>query len=354
MEKMYREAARQGHLSPTAFDPIGESIMWLVVSEAQKEGGLQARLSSYTMAKILRSTRNRIRCRLKKLCRFGLVRIETAWRNDGTRKKKTQLISINPVVGQLMEPGTKPSVFTTVSKHLVGIGLARLEYEEDVQGFETDCLYGEPEPPREDGMEYINDDARLDALVAAESADKAQKVRDQMLWRDRDKDFVSGCARIWVFGQSEMGRGTARPNWAGDIKNMPSQAMRERRELTKTFRQYGCRTASLAWYIFACGVPAMDEKTGKPQFDLTVPHRQFATIDRKPSQFTKHFNAILKDAYFIQIAKKGWQTIGSKLHEIYGDIIDVGPEDGEAEKDKIGFTIGSNDVELGDVNAVQA
>jgi hypothetical protein len=346
-DQMARHGRRQELYDTVLFDPISSDIIWLILNQSHNSPGDSITMSSYHISKILHTTRKRVRTRLVKLCTFGLVKVVSEWRNDGTNKRTAMTITPSPYLVHIMQTDTKPATRLAAIKHFINLGLDdRLKSsDEDLQGFNDTCLYGDS---NEEQISTGDVSQKLNELVELESTSKARKIKEQMKWREYDAGFVSACANIWVFGQSKMGHGTARPNWDGETKDLAPSAQRERRELTKTFRQYGGKIAALSWYIFSCGVPKLD-KNGKPIFDLNAPHRQFATIDKRPATFTKYFNAILKDSFFQKFARKDWETVGAALREYFGDLIDIGPEDGETERDKLGYIIGNDELTVEDV-----
>jgi len=343
-DQLSRHSRKLGVYDDTFCDPISSDIVWLALNECDQQGIDKVQLSSYSMANRLHTTRKRVRLRYHKLAHFGLVKVTTEWRNDGTNKRTPTHLQPSPYLIRILQPGTKPALKLEAVKHFVALGLERFESEERLQGFEAHCPYGQDIP--EDEIRESDAMARLNQLVRMADTNKADKIREAELWRGHDEAFMLGAARLWVYAQSAMGHGTAQPNWSGETKNLSPTASKERRELSKTFRQYGGRITGLAWYIFVCGVPGKDGQ-GRVKFDLSVPHRQFASIDKKPSTFVKHFNAILKDPYFVRFAKKEWEAVYPSLKTYFQDVLDVTPFDGETPQLKLGYNIG-DDVSLED------
>lgn len=175
-------------------------------------------------------------------------------------------------------------------------------------------------------------------MMGREDKAKADKARTDALWRERSDLWVTGSAELWVQAQSLLGMGASRPNWEGPIGLLSPTAKRERSELVKTYQSFGGRITGLAWYIFCCGIPQRD-KYGKLLYSPDEPHRQFITVDRKPSQFTKHFNAIMKDPEFLKIAKEDFTKFKIILQKYFGGVLDVSPR-GRSEIDLLGFTLG--------------
>ena len=215
-------------------------------------------------------------------------------------------------------------------KQFLAKGIERLNYEGDLQGFTVDVPLGDEEPKEATQQQPENDDdaeEKLNELIAQTNEDKAKKQREASEWRRKGDAFVNGASKLWIFAQSQMGHGTAHPNWGGDRKLLSPGASRERQELVKIFQQYGGKTAALAWYVFAGGVPDLDENTGRPKFTLVAPHRQFASQDKRPSQFAKYFNAILQDKFFKDFATKTWEATEPALRSYFPDTIDQEPRD---------------------------
>lgn len=344
---------KHGHQEVVGFDPIAAALLCFLLNQKKdyKNGGLI--ISSYGLSVKLSTTRKRIRTRLLRLSLFGLVKVETSWRNDGTSKRRPMQVFPNPYLFTLLGKESKQALKAQAVKYFAALGMRRLEgFDDDVQGFSVDHPYGSNEPS--DNKSTIEEtsaeiEAKLGEMVEAADLESARKLKEQIAWREYDEKFVAGSAKMWVSLQSAMGYGTSEPNWSGEQSIMPVQAKRERRELTKVFQQYGCKVAALAWYIFAGGQAKLDNQ-GKPEFIPNVPHRQYASVDKKPSQFSKHFNAILNDGYFKDFSKKGWYDIEAKLKSYYSEIWDVNPRDCESYVEKLGYELGNTEATLGDVN----
>ena len=350
-DQLSREGRKLDIHEQTAFDPIASDLMAYLLNNAFSKGkGTTVSVSTYFLSRYLHTTRKRIRRRLKLLAKFGILKCVSQWRQDGTNKRKPLEITLNEYLTHTLRAGAKPAERLAAVKHFIGLGLARMECEEEIQGFEVDTEFGKEEPQPDFSTPTRTTAEKLDELIASEDQEKANKIKEARLWRERDAAFISSSARIWVFGQAGSGRGTAKPHWEGEISSLAPTARRERLELTKIFQQYGGRIAALSWYVFACGVPALDAK-GNPIFCADIPHRQYASIDKKPSTFAKHFNAILKDPFFIDFAKKGWLKTEAALRDYYETSLDVRPKTGATDYQLVGFEFGEKTIALSEVTA---
>jgi hypothetical protein len=323
----------------TDLDPIAESVIrWLVGTERET-----IKISSSDLAKRINSTRQRVRSRIEGLARYGLIQVVTSWRQDGTSRRKPMEITLNPMLLAILKPGVKASLKMAAAKSFVAKSESRLSLtDENLQGFKDDVLYGDPDasaPFTEEQAEL-----KLADVIAAEDLAKADRARENLIWRQHGDKFVEGCAEVWVYAQTTLGYGEARPNWEGKPGDLSPAARRERRELVKTFEMYGARVTGIAWLLFAGGAPTLD-KDGRPVFNHMAPHIQYASTDKKPSFFSKHFNAVLKDPRFKTAATETWDTVSLFLNDTYGKVIEVGPREGD-EYSKCGIIIGQITPEL--------
>jgi len=330
------------------FDPTVMIMLWVLMQQDTDDQGV-VHLGRGAWANAVGDTARKIRSRDHLLAQYGLIKVVTPWRNDGTLKRLPMQITINPKLVTVLGHGVRPSLRNAAIKHFIGLGLRRVDASEIIQGFETDCKYGVEEPiPTETQDDAM---AKLNEMVASIDVEKANKNADLIYWRDRSNEFVEIAALMWVRGQSMLGYGQEQPNWVGS--DLSPAARRERTELTKTFQQYGGLVTGLAWYVYCGGVPAVNEKTGKREYIPDSPHRQFVGCDKKPSHFAKHFNAILKDPIFKTYATLRWDEIGGNLKEFFSDypaILEIGPRDGETVYDKLGYDFGKQSVSIDEVN----
>lgn len=350
-DQLARECRKQDVYELTSFDAIASDTLGIILNECHDSRSETISMSSYQLSRRTNSTRRRIRRRLEELARYGLVKLRSEWRNDGSNKRKPMQITPHPWLFQLLTVGAKPAHKNQAVKHFVAIGISRLDYDEPVQGFKVDCPVGDIEPEQQEQPDREQTENQINELIEREKAAHARKLKEQEEWRRDGDRFVEACATIWTRAQAKSGNGSARPNWSGDKRHMPPAASKERLELIKVFQQYGGRVGALTWYIFACGLPAIDENTGKRVYNPRIPHRQFITTDKRPSHYAKYFNAILQDRYFLQFAKKEWAETEPQLREYYQDVLDKQPRDGAKDTDKIGFTFGDTAPTLEEVTA---
>lgn len=333
LDQMDQECWRQGHHEQAAFDLISIELITLIYEGVKQSGGDFCRISSSMFGKLTKSSAAKVDVRLRHLARYGLIRCESPWRNDGSGLRANLVTYPNPIIMALLGIDKMTRHKAPVIQHYVKMGLGRLDQETDVQGFRTDCAYGYPEPESQGGA--LEAGEGLIRMIAGADEEKARKDAENSLWRERDGSFVSGAANIWVFAQSQFGNGQSRPNWEGELTQLSPGARKERMELTKTFQRFGGRASALAWFVFVGGIADLDER-GNPRFSLIDPHRQYVTIDKKPSQFAKHFNSILKDKIFIEIATKQWGSYNSELSRYFGEAI-LFPPRYETEYSLLGF-----------------
>ncbi len=346
-----RESRKNGQLEITCFDGVASDMLALILNRCTEAGkdktpAPSVKISSYTFAKICHSSRRRVRYRLEKLASYGLLKIQSDWRNDGSNKRNTQTITPHPWLFYLVAVGAKPAHKMQAIKQFVGLGISRLESEEPVQGFRYDVPVGEVEPAEAEVTQAVGQgvdsqtEEKLNEMIAVENKGKAQKQRDAAAWRNKGDDFINGCSSIWTWAQGQMGNGRAAPSWGGDRKMLAPSCSRERQELVKLFQAYGGRTTALAWYVFAGGTPEIDDKTMRPKFTITAPHRQYASMDKRPSQFAKYFNAILADSFFKRFATKEWNTVEPALRSYFGPILDQKPRDAVDDEARAGVKYG--------------
>jgi len=336
LSMMSQECRKNIQAEMTAFDGNSASIVYIIFNETKRLGVDHICISQNELGNLSGSSRKIMRSRLLHLARYGIIKVETEWRNDGSNLRMPMKVFPNPVFMALMGIDRLTNSKSAVVRHYVKLGRKRLDYEDDVQGFHVDCAYGSKEP--KEGVEGVKAEQNLLNIIAREDNQKAEKEADNALWRQRDEMFVLGCSNLWVHAQSQFGYGQSLPNWLGQIGELSPAAKKERSELTKSYQKYGGRVAALAWYVFAGGVADLADN-GQPRFTVIDPHRQFASIDKKPSQFGKHFNAILKDELFLDYAKRKWPKIHDGLFKYFGAALAYPPRY-ENEYAIIGFEFG--------------
>jgi hypothetical protein len=307
------------------FDVNTAALLSRMLSLSLKNGAPQFDISIYELAESSHATYQSTRTRLERMEQFGLVEIESEWSKNHNRRCPSK-ITLHKHLAMALGKTARVSVRAEAAKYFATVGMKRLT-----------------------GLGDLTDDERsgFDDLAKRVGAEKSRKQRDTAQWREHDDHFVAGAAHVWQFLQSYRGFGQQMPNWFGD--NLAPSAARERRELTKLFQQYGGRVTAMAWWVFVGGQPAIDEKTGRPKFDIANPHVQFATVDKKPSQFAKHFNAFLSDKTFVEMATTSWQKSEPILQKWFGNVMDVGPRSGADDSDLVGFYIGQTSPTIGEV-----
>lgn len=344
LHQMNSTCIKKYHFERAAFDGLSGMLLYIIMNDSIGKGKDHSRFSRSHLAKLCRTSPKKIRVRLLALARFGLIKVETPWRDDGSGLRDTMMTYPNPILERLLgnDPYTRRKA--PVLAHYCDMGIRRLDYDNDVQGFLVDCAYGSKEPQ---GGEPVKAEKILDDVLSKDDDAKARRERINQTWREYADQFVVGCAEIWVRSQAYLGYGISRPNWEGQTSSLSPSARRERMELVRTFEAYGCKATALGWYIFVGGIADVD-KYGKPNFSIFAPHRQFVTIDKKPSQFAKHFNAIIKDDVFLQYAKKDWEQVKQMLDMHFSGILDVGPKN-DSEFSKLGFGIGNGKIDTDDI-----
>jgi hypothetical protein len=273
--------------------------------------------SIYQIANELWMTEYDTRVSLERLSCFGLIK---CYSEDYIYNIQ---VTVNPTVyGVITVVGFTKNYKAYIS-HLCKLGINRKhKFDKPMQGFRVDTLFGNLEletTPYNAERELIN-------ILEDRSKEKAEKESKNQSDRALADEFVRGCASLWVLAQSAQGFGSARPNWS--LSEMSAKVRAERSELVKTFKSYGGRVAALSWMLFVGGVTELDDN-GKVKYSITCPHRQFVTSDKKPSQFTKNFNAILKDPLLHEWAEKEWKVYYPLLKEHYFDSLDALPKCGD-------------------------
>jgi hypothetical protein len=257
---------------------------------------------------------------LYRLSNFGLICCQSE-KTEG--RKLNYQIKINPTVHGIVTIVGFTKNYKSVLSHLCKMGIQRLKkYESPIQGFRIDTLFGDKELE----AEPYNAEKEIVKITQEKSEDKARKEVDNQLWRALANEFIMGCSTVWVMAQSAQGFGSAQPNWA--MEDCPTKVRAERNELIKTFKQYGGRVTALAWMLFCGGITEVDEN-GKVKYSINCPHRQFVTSDKKPSQFTRNFNSILKDKILHEWANNEWKVYYILLKDIFSTSIDAPPKQGD-------------------------
>lgn len=257
---------------------------------------------------------------LKSLANFGLICCHS---EETEGRKLNYQIKVNPTIVGIVTIVGFTKNYKAVITHIAKQGIIRkARFDSPIQGFRIDTRFGD----RELEVEPYNAEKEILKISRDQSEKKAKQEEDIQAWRALSNEFAHGCAKVWVMAQSAQGFGSAMPNWA--LEDCPSKVRAERSELIKTFKQYGGRVTALAWMLFCGGITEVDEN-GKIKYSINCPHRQFVTSDKKPSQFSKNFNSILKDPILHEWARNEWAVYYILLKEIYSTSLDTPPKQGE-------------------------
>jgi len=273
--------------------------------------------SVYLLASELWIPESEVISSLRRLSNFGLIHCYSE------NRKLNYQIKINPTIHSIITIVGFTKNYKSVISHYCTVGMDRLhKYESPMQGFRVDTLFGDLELE----AEPISAEKEIVKITQIKSDDKAKREVDNQMWRALANEFISGCARIWVMAQSAQGFGSAHPNWA--MEDCPTKVRAERNELIKTFKQYGGRVTALSWMLFCGGITEVDDN-GKVKYSINCPHRQFVTSDKKPSQFTRNFNSILKDQILHEWANNEWKVYYILLKDIFLTSLDAPPKQGD-------------------------
>ena len=284
-------------------------------------------ISQETLADHLNETRQKIRTRLQLLSRFGLIRV--TWININQKLRGRSKIEINPIIRHIVNERVSLIQKKKYISHLIDMGQRRTEdYDEHVQGFRYDTRFGSLE--KESAIEQTIERELLSHLDHSDD-EKKRKQQDNLEWKERGDIFIDGASKLWRDGMINKGFGSAIASWSGQVNNLGPSDRTQRNELIKLFERYGGRVTALAWALF-CGAITEIDNNGNPSFTLSRPHAQYVTIDRKPTQFAKHFNAILKDPDFIMMATKEWASSYEALKKYFLGSIDIFPRDGSSDE----------------------
>lgn len=307
------------------FDVQTASILSTLMSLVDDHGSTS--IGVWRLSELSSVSHQSTRTRIDRLKLFGLVECSSEWDTNQTNRRTPTRITFHRHLRTALAKGCKAALMAEAVKFFATVAHKRLTDGGELSDAERESF---------------------DALATRTEAAKDAKKRETAEWRDNDRRFVFGAAKLWQFLQSYRGYGTQMPNWCGD--NLAPTAARERRELTKLFQQYGGRITTLAWWTFVAGVPEIDEKTGKRKFLPESPHVQYVSDDKKPSHFAKHFNAILSDRSFIEWAKD-WHNSRELLTQFFsGDVLDIQPRNGADDSELLGFHMGQSGTVLNEVH----
>lgn len=315
-----KRAHQEQHSERSAFDPISASILETLMKRSQEKGFVD--MSSIWLSRIIVTSQKRVRSRLLHLARYGFIRVEYQTRTDGSGFHDKSCFQINPVLLGIFrtDPGAK--TIDSFVNHYFLLGFSRIEDDVfDIQGFWTDCRYGHREPEKGTQLAW---QSRLVGIMNYREDVKKAKTMENFKWHQLSNDFALGCGKIWTECQGRSGLGYNKAVWDGENNDLGPVPKRERSELGKLFQTYGGRKTAIAWYVFCGGIEAVDPN-GKRIYDPKSPHRQFTTIDKKPSQFAKHFNAVLSDPIFIDLFEKQKENVEKHIAPQFGPVFYTKP-----------------------------
>jgi hypothetical protein len=308
------------------FDIETASMIGTIIHQCTEKKSEEIVLSVYQLAEMSHVSYQSARTRLTRMAAFGIIETESDWEQVGKRRKPTT-IRLHRHFRTAVSKGSKPGLLMEAVRFFALTGFRNLT-EETAHDAEL---------------------GRFGDLAEKVENDKAEKTKNRIYWAEKSERFVKGAARIWQVMQSARGYGSALPNWCGE--NLSPTTARERRELEKIFQQYGGRITATAWWVFCGGIVQKDDK-GNRIYNPEIPHIQFASIDRKPSQFTKHFNAILCDEGFKRFATTGFtDELQAMYKRVFGDSFEILPRDGRSEFDLLGFYFGQTSPTVDEVPA---
>lgn len=309
------------------FDIETASIIGTIIHQCTEKKSESIVLSVYQLAEMSHTSYQSTRTRVNRLAAFGIIETESEWEQFGKRRKPTT-ITLHRHFRTAVSKGAKPGIMMEAVKYFALVGYRHLTDE---------------------GSLDQNESSRFEDLAAKIETDKAEKTKDRMAWNERSDRFVKGAARVWQVFQSNHGYGIAMPNWYGET--LSPTAAKERREIVNLYQQYGGKIVATAWWIF-CGGQVKTDDHGKRVYDPNLPHIQFASVDRKPSQFAKHFNAIMMDENFKTISTTGWAGEMEKTFKrVYGDSLEVPARDGRSDFDLLGYYFAQSSPTIGEVPA---
>ena len=313
--RFVKRAYQEQHYERSSFDPISQSLISKIMEISLKKG--KCDLSAVWLSRLIQATRRQVRSRLLHLARYGIIRVEGRIRSDGTGLNDSNIIEVNPVLFGIYKTNSGAKASDQFVSHYFMIGFSRLDDDvNELQGFWIDCKYGEKEPEEGSPSSW---QSRLIGIMNYREDVKAAKVSDNFKWSQLRDDFAAGCGKIWTECQGRSGLGYNKAVWDAETGTLGPIPRREKSELGKLFQSYGGRKAAIAWYVFCGGVESIDEN-GKRIYDPKSPHRQFVTIDKKPSQFAKHFNAILSDPIFIDLYENQKENVENHIAPNFGPV----------------------------------
>ena len=316
-------------------DPLGMVLLSYLLSTervfpgASRVGGKL--FGTVFIAKDLNLGRWVVTARLKVLAMFGIITVHIGKSDAVSNHKLPCEIVINPVVERLLTAkGCNAVEMQQVVNRLVRIGGVRAESLEALQGFKSHVPYGEDEPQRlltdgatDDGVCAEERDLFGEASAETERAhrletDKERAKREKAEMAARANKFIEVSAEIWQRGQIAYGRMNpaerVAPNWwAADPRQLVEVLRKEYKCLESMWMLYGTIRVGMAWRYFNGQAPLKDAKD-RVQFIPDIPHIQWSSLDKKPTHFAKHLNALFCDPVF-----RNWLEDEARLAKVRGD-----------------------------------
>jgi hypothetical protein len=301
---------------------------WVLATEAPtaKDGGKLIAINA--MAQRLNNSRGTCDRRMRLLAMFGFWNVV---RSEQIRAPYE--VTVNPTVIRLIESRVPLVEVKQAITRLVRIGIVRASGAESLQGFRSHVAYGEREISTvlrdRTADDRLGDDERdlfAEATADAEKAhrletDKERAKREKAKLAAKANRFIEVCAELWQRGQIAYGRMNpaerVAPNWwAANPKQLTDVLRREYKELESTWLRYGTMRVGMAWRYFNGQAPLKDAKD-RVQFIPDIPHIQWSSLDKKPTHFAKHLNALFCDPVF-----RSWMEDDARLAKVradYGD-----------------------------------
>jgi len=322
------------------FDPnaIGVLEMILIEDKWKKSiyGSKQIALSIFMDDLMI--GHSAVTSRLKLWAKVSVIRVITPYQTGGTTARRAPTeIDINPLFAKAFEEGIPASQMKGFLDRLAKMFAGRNDFTGAMQGFRFDTKFGHPEPAtrHESVVLDAQDWAPEEGEAESESLFKKSKIREEEQRKKHEKaekarligSFIKAAAEIWIVGQVIQGRmnkdSPVPPSWlAENPRELSDVNRREWKELADVFCRYGGLRAGMAWRYFCGTKPSRDEKD-QIKFLPEYPHFQWISVDKKPTHFSKHINAIFTDPIFRNLMND--PTKVERTRSYFGDLCDVPP-----------------------------
>jgi hypothetical protein len=322
---------------PKLVDPATQHIMAIVLGKAFDNEATNGQFHAKVSRKELgRRMFNHVRSasineRLRVLSQYWFLTVDTH-RWVRTNVKDTQVITPNEAFKFIFLAGKTKEKQNFLSR-CMEIGEDR---EVGEQGFRFTIPYGKPEI-ESNKLYDLSLGASYQERLDEKKAQEKDKREENNRWRLLSERFIEAAADVWVNYQRKEGYGEDQPLWAGDLKTMPATAKRERSELVKCFQSLGGYVTTLAWSLYCLAEP--ETKDGNAIFDRSAPWRQCVFSDKRPSQFSKNLQSLIKHQEFIDKSTDEWPEERAILKSWFGELVEQEPREGVT-RDKIGYAFG--------------